>query len=190
MPRGSTGPPGGAGTQRAGRVGDRAVEKVELDSYGRNAHNRGMRRMLTAFALAALAVPLAAQEPKPVPKNSIRVSIPGCSRGQLFQAGRPSEDQPGGSAVPEGSALRMNGPKKLMAEIKGHEGSRIEITGLMRRGQPKPGGFGVGGVRIGGGPPTAPLGGGGVTAGVGSAAPPALIDVEGYRVVPGDCPTR
>lgn len=84
----------------------------------------------------------------------------------------------------------MNGPKKLMAEIKGHEGTRIELTGLIRRGQPRPGGIGVGGVRIGGGPPVAPMGGGsGVSVGVGSA-PPALIDVEGYRVIPGDCPTR
>jgi hypothetical protein len=149
-----------------------------------------MRRVLPAFGIAALIVaPLGAQEPKPVPKNSIRVSISGCSKGQMFLAGRPAEDQPGGSAVPEGSALRMNGPKKLMAEIKGHEGSRIEITGLMRRGQPNPGGFGIGGVRVGGGPPVAPLGGG-VTVGVGTAAPPALIDVEGWRVVAGDCPTR
>ncbi|MBM3770235.1 MAG: hypothetical protein FJW27_02920 [Acidimicrobiia bacterium] len=149
-----------------------------------------MRRTLTAVGIAALIVaPLAAQEPRPVPKNSIRVSIPGCSRGRMFMAGRPSEDQPGGSAVPEGTAFRMNGPKKLMVEIKGHEGARIEVTGLMRRGQPQPGGIGVGGVRVGGGPPVAPLGGGGVTVGVGGA-PPALIDVEGYRVVPGDCPTR
>lgn len=104
----------------------------------------------------------------------------------MFAAGRPAEDQPGGSAVSEGSRLRMNGPKKLMAEIKGHEGSRIEITGLMRRGQPQPGG---GGIRIAGGPPAAPIGGGGVTVGVGGTTP-TMIDVEGYRVVPGDCPTR
>lgn len=149
-----------------------------------------MRRPLTMFAIAVLIVgPIAAQEPKPVPKNSIRVSIPGCSKGQMFLTGRPAEDQPGGSAVPEGTALRMNGPKKLMADIKGHEGSRIEITGLMRRGQPNPGGFGVGGVRIGGGPPVAPAGGGGVTVGVGGTTP-TMIDVEGYRVIPGDCPTR
>lgn len=149
-----------------------------------------MSRILTVLGIAALAVaPLASQEPKPVPKNSIRVSVPGCSKGQMFVAGRPPEDQPGGSAVAEGSRLRMNGPKKVMAEIKGHEGSRIEITGLMRRGQPEPRGFGIGGARVSGGAPTAPLGGGGVTVGVGGGTP-AMIDVEGWRVVPGDCPTR
>jgi len=29
----------------------------------------------------------------------------------------------------------MNGPKAVMAEIKSHEGSMIEIAGLMKKGQ-------------------------------------------------------
>ncbi len=85
-------------------------------------------------AVLALSLPLAAQDVKPVPKDSVRVSIPGCSKGYMFTAGPPSEDQ-GATAVPEGMHLRMNGPKKLSAEIKAQEGSRIEITGLIKRGQ-------------------------------------------------------
>lgn len=130
------------------------------------------------------------KEPKPVPKNSVRVSIPGCSKGVRFLAGRPAEDQPGGSAVPEGTVLRMNGPKPLMAEIKGHEGSRIEITGLIKKGQDIGSGVSIGrGVRVGGGGsgPSAPLGGG-IASGVGAPGGGQLmIDVEGWRQLAGDC---
>lgn len=150
------------------------------------------------FALATVAatalIAAQEQEPKPVPKNSVRVAIPGCSNGVQFLAGRPAEDQPGGSAVPEGTRLRMNGPKPLMAEIKGHEGSRIEITGLIKKGQELGGGVQIGrGVRVGGGGsgPSAPLGGGigGGGGGIGSPGGGQLmIDVEGWRHLPGDCP--
>ena len=131
-----------------------------------------------------LAVPLVAQEQKPVPKDSVRVSAAGCSKGYVFTAGPPVEDRPGGSAIPEGMHLRMNGPKKLIAEIKGQEGSRIEITGLVRKGQIDPRGVSVGGgVRIGSGPsPT----GGGVRSTPGTSQ--IMIDVEGWRSVAGSCP--
>ena len=78
--------------------------------------------------MSALAV-VRAQEQKPVPKDSVRVMVPGCSKNYVFTAGRAAEDQPGGTAVPEGTHLRMNAPKNVMAEIKGQEGSRIEISG-------------------------------------------------------------
>ncbi len=142
-----------------------------------------------ASSLVALASPAVttAQELKPVPKNSVRVLIPGCSKGVLFLAGRPAEDQPGGSAVPAGTRLRMNGPKKTMAEIKAQEGSRVEITGLMKRGQVRPEGIGIGGgARVSGGS-------GGPAAGMGRGMPTPggdqlMIDVEGWRLLPGDCP--
>jgi hypothetical protein len=80
----------------------------------------------------------------------------------------------------------MNGPKKLMAEIKAREGSMIEITGLMRKGQYRPGGIGIGGgVQIT--PGSAPTDGrlpGNPSVGQ------VLIDVEGWRAVVGDCPSR
>ena len=135
-------------------------------------------------AVAVLSGPLVAQENKPVPKDSVRVFIPGCSNGFIFTAGRRTQDQPGSAEIPEGMHLRMNGPKKVMAEIKAHEGSMIEITGLMRKGQYKAGGVGIGGgVQISPGP--AP----------GNSSLPGnfsqiLIDVEGWRPVVGDCPSR
>ena len=139
------------------------------------------------FAVAAmLSGPLGAQEKKPVPKDSVRVFISGCSKGRVFTAGPRTEDQPGGSAIPEGMHLRMSGPKEMMAEIKGQEGSRIEITGLMKKGQVAQDGVGIGrGVRISPGPSSS--GGGlGPNPGVGQI----MIDVEGWRRVIGNCPSR
>ena len=134
-------------------------------------------------AVAALSVSLPAQEKKPVPKDSARVLIPGCTKGHIFTAGRRTADHPGSVDIPEGMHLRMNGPKKVMAEIKAHEGSMIEITGLMKKGQ-----F-ADGVRIGGGirvaPGAAPTGGAPGNPSVGQN----FIDVEGWQPIVGNCPS-
>src|SRR5205085_11239920 len=123
------------------------------------------------------------QERKPVPKDSVRVSIPGWTKGYVFTVGRRTVDEPGSGSVPEGTHFRMNGPKKLMAEIKAHEGSMIELTGLTMKGQYLPGGTPIGGgVRVSPGPS-----GGGLGSPV---AGQLSIDVEGWRPIEGRCPTR
>jgi hypothetical protein len=138
---------------------------------------------IAAIVLALLSASLVAQEEKPVPKDSMRVTIPGCTKGYIFTAGPRTEEQPGSLDVPEGLHLRMNGPRKLMAEIKAHEGSVIVITGLMKKGQFLPGGVGIGGgVRVSPGPGP---GGFQVSAGAGQV----FIDVEGWRAGVGTCPT-
>ena len=140
--------------------------------------------VITAL-LAALAAAAAAQETKPVPKGSVRVSIPGCSKGYVFTTSARTVEAPGTVDVPPGMHLRMNGPKKMLAEIKAHEGSLIEITGLMKQGQSGPAGIGVGGARITPGPN--PQSG---TVSMGAPAGLTMIDVEGWRPVAGDCSTR
>ena len=144
----------------------------------------GFMRAVTIViaAVAVLSGRLAAQEHKPVPKDSVRVSIPGCTKGRVFTAGRRTVDEPGSVSVPLGTHFRMNGPKKMMAEIKAHEGSMIELTGIMMKGQYLPGGVGIGGgVRVGPGP----------SGGFGSpVAGQISIDVEGWRAVDGRCPSR
>jgi hypothetical protein len=114
------------------------------------------------------------------------VFVPGCTRGYVFTAGLRTQDEPGSLQIPEGMHIRMNGPRALMAEIKAHEGSMIEITGLMKKGQYQPGGIAIGGgVRVSpGGPPTA----GGFSGSAG--ANQVLIDVESWRPIVGDCPSR
>ena len=137
-------------------------------------------------AAAVLSGRLVAQETKPVPKDSMRVSIPGCTKGYIFTAGRRTVDEPGSVSVPDGTHFRMNGPKKLIAEIKAQEGSMIEIIGVTKRGQYKPDGVGIGGgVRVSPGP--------GSTGGSLPGSPVASqigLDVEGWRPVAGRCPSR
>jgi hypothetical protein len=142
-----------------------------------------MRNTIVIIAAAAvLSGRLVAQEQKPVPKDSMRVSIPGCTKGYIFTAGRRTVDEPGSVSVPDGTHFRMNGPKKLIAEIKAHEGSMIQITGVTKKSQYRPGGFGIGGVRIGpgagGNMPGSPV------------ADQISIDVEGWRAVEGSCPSQ
>ena len=140
-----------------------------------------------AIGVTSIAV-LAAQETKPVPKDSVRVYVTGCTKGRVFTAGPRLEDPPSNLEVREGTHLRMNGPKKVLEEIKAHEGSMmVGITGLMKKGQYAPGGVSLGGgVRIAPAPsspgPSASIGGAGVEQ--------ASIDVETVRPVAGRCPSR
>ena len=137
-------------------------------------------------AVAVSSGPLVAQEKKPVPKDSARVFVPGCTKGLIFTAGRRTEDEPGSLAIPEGMHLRMSGPRKMMAEIKAHEGSTIEITGLVKKGQYIPGGVGIGGgVRIAPGPAST---GGSLSGNPGVNQ--IVVDVESWRPVLGACTSR
>jgi hypothetical protein len=140
-----------------------------------------------ALAIAMLSRPLVAQqERKPVPKDSVRVSIPGCTKGYIFTVGPRTPDETSGRDIPEGMHLRMNVPKKMMAEIKAHEGSMVQITGLMKKGQYNPAGVGIGGGgRITGGP--SPTDGGRPASPIGNQV---LIDVEGWSPFVGGCPVR
>lgn len=141
-------------------------------------------RLIASIAVAILvaAGPLIAQETKPVPKGSVRISIPGCSKGYVFTAAPRTVEAPGSEDVPAGMHLRLNAPKKMMADIKGHEGSLIEITGLMKKGQYGPSGIGIGGVRVT--PGANPQSG---TLSMGSPVNQVAIDVEGWRPVAGEC---
>ena len=146
---------------------------------------------LSIFAAAACLVvvmPLAAQEskPKPVPKDSVRVAVPGCGKGYVFTAGPRSADEAGSADVPDGTRFRMNAPRKVMADIKAHEGSMVEITGLIRKGQFAPGGVNVGGgVRIGPAPAPSSGGIGGIP-----VEGPLVIDVESWRPLAMPCQSR
>jgi hypothetical protein len=143
-----------------------------------------MTRIATVLVVGLISgAALVAQERKPVPKNSARVTIPGCTKGYIFTASRRTPDEPGSVDIPPGMHLRMNGPKSVMAEIKSHEGSMIAITGIMKKSQLNPTGVGIGGgVTIApGADPTAgrpgnPLGN------------QIVIDVEGWRPAVGECP--
>ena len=139
---------------------------------------------VVTIAVTALGGALLAQETKPVPKDSMRIYVAGCAKGLIFTAGPRTEDPPSSLEIPEGMHLRMNGPKKLLADIKAHEGSMIGITGLMKKGQYLPGVAVGGGVRISPGPQ------GGVAVAGGPGVDQVYIDVEAWRPVAGSCPSR
>jgi len=143
---------------------------------------------IIAAIVAISSVTLGAQEVKKVPKDSMRVIVPGCTKGYVFTAGAKKEDQVGRNGVPEGIHLRMNGPKKMINDIKAHEGSMVEITGLMKKGQYAGSGINIGGgVRVGPtGPPVAGTGIGVVRGPVDEGV--NYIDVESWRPIAGDCP--
>ena len=142
-----------------------------------------MRGLAVLIAAAMLSGPLVAQEEKKVPKDSVRVSIPGCTKGYVFTVGQRTVDEPGSVTVPEGTHYRMNGPKKLINEIKAHEGSMIVLTGVTLKGQYLPGGTPIGGgVRVGPGPSGGALGS--------PVAGQLSIDVEGWRPTEGHCPSK
>ncbi len=139
-----------------------------------------------AIALTSASLVAQDQEKKPVPKDSMRVFVSGCTKGYIFTAGPRNPDQPGGADIPEGTHFRMNGPKKMMADIKAHEGSMVELTGLVKKGQPRPDGVAVGGgVRISPGPGS--IGG---SVGPNPVGGQAYIDVESWRPVEGSCPSK
>ena len=147
-----------------------------------------MKSVLTLiFAIAFIGL-LSAQE-REVPKDSARISIPGCARGRTFIVSPAPEHEPVGSDVAPGRRFRLSGRKTALDEIKKHEGKMVEITGLVRRADlTGPGGVSLGGgIRLGGGPSRDPI----------YADPKrdpgfnqAVIDVESWRPLPGACPAR
>jgi hypothetical protein len=50
---------------------------------------RWVEESILAVAITLLSIPIVAQETKPVPKDSVRVAIPGCTKGQIFTAAPP-----------------------------------------------------------------------------------------------------
>ena len=112
------------------------------------------------------------------------MSISGCARGRVFTVGRdPSHES--SFVVEIGSKLRLEGDKKVLAEIKAREGTMVEITGLMKQSDVVQPGIGLAGgrVRI---TPVMPNGRSGRDPG----PSPSILDVESYRLLNASCPNR
>jgi hypothetical protein len=142
--------------------------------------------LIALLAAAPVAGPAAGQE-KPVPKNEVRVQIPGCAYKRTFI----SSEAPAGELVgviKEGRRFKMSASKELLADINKQTPSMIEITGRIRRADlDDTRGIPVGGgVRIGGGRPVASGGAIGRDPGYSEV----LIDVEAFRLLPDTCPKR
>ena len=137
--------------------------------------------------LLTFGISLGAQEEKPVPKDSVRVSIPGCSKGSAFVVTESPEGERTSIEIKAGRRFQLSGKKPVIEEIKAREGYIIEVTGIIRKNDLQgPGGISLGGgrVRIGGGPPVS--NGGSPTQAPQSANP--ILDVEGFRPLGEPCP--
>jgi hypothetical protein len=146
-----------------------------------------MKPMLVLLAVV-MAAPLAGQERK-VPKDSVRLSIPGCVEGRTFIVMRRDRPEPVDSEVQPGRRFRMNGEKAMLRDMQTQKATMVEVTGLVRRSQLTQRGVAVAGgrVRIGGGQPQAPVGGG---VGRSPVYDEAVLDVESWRSLPDACPSR
>ena len=145
-----------------------------------------MKVIATLAALITVSSSLLCAQEKTVPKDSARLSISGCARGRVFEVARSPEHELRGTEIQEGRKLRLEGPKQILSEIKTHEGSMIELTGLMRRSDIHEPGVSVAGgkVRI------APAGQPGTMASRDPGPQPAIVDVESWRLLNSSCPSR
>lgn len=184
---------------RAGRAGYPTRPGQTIEYTGdmiASASAASIRLMSTVVRLSGLvfvcllvtAGRLPAQE-REVPKDSTRISIPGCARGRTFIVAPRAEHEPGRGDVEPGRRFRLSGQKKLLEEIKAREGTFVEVTGLVRSSQlSAPQGINIGGgVRVGVGPPRDPI----------TSDPrrdpgynEVVLDLESWRVLPGSCPAR
>ena len=122
-----------------------------------------------------------------MPKDSTRLSISGCAHGRVFTVGRDPEHE-SISPIELGTKVRLEGDKKVLAEVKKHEGSMVVLTGLMKQSDVVQPGVGLAGgrVRIA---PVMPSPNGRSPA-VDPGPPPPILDVESYRLLNASCPNR
>lgn len=138
--------------------------------------------VLLAFSLTML---LAGGQERPVPSDSVRVTIPGCAKDRLFVVEQPEGREVSASGIGPGRRFRLAGPRNVLDDIKKREGSMVEVTGLVRKMDMNGGGGWrvLGGrVRIGGTTPRDPV--------RDPMYNQVVIDVEGFQLLPDGCSER
>jgi len=151
-----------------------------------------MKHLLPAVIILASAALLSAQQEREVPKDSTRITIPGCANGRTFIVAAREGHEPTSGDLAPGRRFRLSGPKDILKDIAVREGMMVQVTGLVRKAElAGPGGLTTGGgrVRIGGGPPQAQVGGGPSRTPTGVTTD-AVLDVEAWDRLPESCPTR
>lgn len=142
-----------------------------------------MRNVIGLAAAISCVVGVAIAQERPVPRDSARISIPGCATGTRFIVGRAPSHEPVRADIEPGRRFRLNGPRKLIGDIRKVEGTMIEVTGLVRQADlAPPPGVTVGGARITPGPQP----GSGARANSGTVDP--VMDVESFRPLGEPCP--
>ena len=146
-----------------------------------------MKRLVATVVVLAASLSWPSAQERPVPKDSMRLSISGCARGRVFTVDRnPEHEISGQPTIEYGSKMRLQGQKKLLDEIKANEKSMVEITGLMKQSDMVQPGVGLAGgrVRIA---PAMPMGRGPA---YDPGPQPPILDVESWRLLNASCPSR
>ena len=145
-----------------------------------------MRTLAGVVVVFGLLVVVSAQE-KPVPSDSLRVTLTGCARKSLFVVRWRQDHEPTAVEIAEGRQFRLTGRKDVLNEVKAREGSMVELTGLIRKNAvSQPQGISVGGVRVGIGPPQQGISDPART----PQSYQPILDVESYQLLPEPCSTR
>lgn len=133
-----------------------------------------------------LSSALALAQEKPVPKDSERLSIPGCAYDRLFIVDVNPEHETRSVEMKPGRRLRLQGPKKLLEEIKARKGSMVEITGLVRKSDLIEEGVSMAGgkVRM---TARSPIG---ANVAQDPGVSQSIVDVESWRLLNFTCPER
>ena len=146
--------------------------------------------MVVHIALACLlaAAPLAGQQeerPK-VPKDSYLVTVVGCLKGRVLKASDVRQVDTTSGPTIRNSAFRLTGKKDLMNMVKENDGSRVEVTGLIRKSSLMEPGVKFKGGRV-------VIGGGTMTSGTGSVPDPSenvlVLDAWSMQALGGSCAT-
>jgi len=146
-----------------------------------------MERTAAALVCAVCLAGTASAQERPVPSDSARVAIPGCSKDRTFIVAETPEHEPRQVEIAPGRRFRLSGEKDVLNDIKKREGRMIEVTGLVRKADLKgPSGVAMAGgrVRIGAGMPQSPTGDVSHTA---TGYEQAVLDVEGWRLLGENC---
>jgi hypothetical protein len=102
----------------------------------------------------------------------------------VFTVGRDPDHE--SSFVMElGSKVRLEGDKKVLAEVKKHEGTMVEITGLMKQSDVVQPGVGLAGGKVRIAPVMPSPNGRSPAVDPGPQAP--ILDVESYRLLNASC---
>lgn len=145
-----------------------------------------MKTLLLAAAFVVSGGFALAQE-KPVPKDSTRLSVPGCAYDRLFIVDVSPEHEMPRTDMKPGRRLRLAGPRKLLDEIKARKGDMVELTGIVRNSDLIEQGVGLAGGRVRIMPGRSPVG---TTVGRDPGVSQAVIDVESWRLLNASCPAR
>jgi hypothetical protein len=137
---------------------------------------------------ATAAAPAQAAE-KPVPRDSVRLTVVGCVRGRALVSVKAAEAD-ATSGIPPGIRFNLTGPRDLMRDVRAYDRQLVQVTGLVLRGALQQQGVGLaldsrGRVVLG--PP--PVGRSPMTGDPrsGTGAMSATMDVSGVRKMDGSC---